>query len=439
MRRVIENRMLAEDYVIKNFPQSRSLRWIVETGADVRAEVAEIENKKRVAPSDAVLVDIAVVYHHWSLSKGEAKWNHAARAALDRVVDRDRGSYYYHTVDAMLSGRPLQSEQLLSLTQQAKTWPDDWWMAQLALHFGAGDTLNLPRIHGREVRAFLQFLIMFVIEAVIVIAGLLCAWHSWREFQKVLPANASQKAVRRLHRLWGPEVMLVWFSLAGIASIVIAALASYLISRIMQSFPGDSWTLWWVSVALGTLAAIATLVAWPMIIPWGMARSWRGLRHVFDLRLSEFKRARWWLVGMLMSGLSLGVYLLVDLLCRNLMLDVGATDSASRLFVEWGPAALPVGIVLGAVAAPFCEEVLFRGFLFNAFANRFGNYTGAVASSLIFSAGHFYGWFGSIFVFFYGIIFCFVYRKTGRLEASIIMHACVNLPLIILGWLSWSA
>ena len=339
----------------------------------------------------------------------------------------------------MLRGRQLDPEQLTSLSEQAGQWPDDWWISQIARHHGIGGQIDEARIHTREVRALAQRVSGFVLEVTAVIAGLALASLAWRLLRHPLPATPVQKASRRLHRVWGPERMLIWFSLAGIGYVVATALSGNLLRQITESFPGEAMTRWWLSAVMSGVAAVGVFVLWPVMIRWGMARAWRGLWHVFDLRLAEIKRPRWWLLGAAVSGLTFSACGLVEMLLRHFKLGADGTAGVSRLMVEWGPAALPFGIIFGVIAAPVCEELLFRGFLFNAFANRFGDVAGAVISSAIFSAGHFYGWTGAVLVFVYGMVFSFIYRRTGRLEANIIAHACVNLLLIPLGWLSWSA
>jgi membrane protease YdiL (CAAX protease family) len=91
--------------------------------------------------------------------------------------------------------------------------------------------------------------------------------------------------------------------------------------------------------------------------------------------------------------------------------------------------------VLAAVAAPFMEEFVFRGFLFNAFARYLPVWAAATISGIIFGISH-----GSPTAFLplagSGIVLAYVYARSGSLTASMITHALfnlVNVALLALG------
>lgn len=76
--------------------------------------------------------------------------------------------------------------------------------------------------------------------------------------------------------------------------------------------------------------------------------------------------------------------------------------------------------------APFVEELLFRGFLFNAFRRTFGFWVGALAVSLLFAVAHQQVNVG-IDVFVLSMFLCFLREKTSSLWPSIGLHALKNL------------
>jgi len=82
--------------------------------------------------------------------------------------------------------------------------------------------------------------------------------------------------------------------------------------------------------------------------------------------------------------------------------------------------------ILGAVVlAPIVEESLFRGFIYSPFRRRIGHKSTAVLSSLIWSLGHYdVGFSGGLVVL--GIIFIYLYAKTGSLLPSIVVHAGIS-------------
>jgi hypothetical protein len=90
-----------------------------------------------------------------------------------------------------------------------------------------------------------------------------------------------------------------------------------------------------------------------------------------------------------------------------------------------GDAALAV--LSAVVAAPFFEEVVFRGLLFATFRRRFGLIVSALASALIFAAAHGYGWVGLFSVLWSGALWAWSYERTRSLVPGMLAHAAVNL------------
>jgi uncharacterized protein len=81
--------------------------------------------------------------------------------------------------------------------------------------------------------------------------------------------------------------------------------------------------------------------------------------------------------------------------------------------------------VLAVVMAPFFEEMFFRGFLFKGFANSWGWFWGAVASSALFSLAHLQlDIFVPIFALGFALAWC--YHRTGSLWTNITLHALFN-------------
>lgn len=78
------------------------------------------------------------------------------------------------------------------------------------------------------------------------------------------------------------------------------------------------------------------------------------------------------------------------------------------------------------VAAPFAEEVFFRGFLFQALRNSWGTLGGAAGSAAIFSAIHFeLDKFVPLFIL--GVALALLFQKTRSLWPCIMLHAINNI------------
>ncbi|MBC7246801.1 MAG: CPBP family intramembrane metalloprotease [Actinobacteria bacterium] len=96
------------------------------------------------------------------------------------------------------------------------------------------------------------------------------------------------------------------------------------------------------------------------------------------------------------------------------------------------------GVII-VVAAPLCEELFFRGYLYPAMRDRLGVWAAVFLNGFIFSAVHFslYGLLGRTLS---GALFCLLYEYTDNLWSSVTAHALNNfvaffLPLAVM----WSS
>lgn len=100
-------------------------------------------------------------------------------------------------------------------------------------------------------------------------------------------------------------------------------------------------------------------------------------------------------------------------------------DTVKILQESTDPLILGLMAFAAVVAAPLCEEIVFRGYLYGV-AKRFaGPWAAGISSALIFGAAH-----GSIAallpLFVFGCVLAFIYEKTGSLWAPIAVHFCFN-------------
>ncbi len=87
--------------------------------------------------------------------------------------------------------------------------------------------------------------------------------------------------------------------------------------------------------------------------------------------------------------------------------------------------------LIGVVFAPFVEELVFRGFLFNAVLRYAPAAIAAIVSAAIFGSLHIVGAHGAqwgVFfpIFAVGLVLAWVYRTTGKLSASMTAHGLFN-------------
>ena len=89
------------------------------------------------------------------------------------------------------------------------------------------------------------------------------------------------------------------------------------------------------------------------------------------------------------------------------------------------PLTLGLMAVAAVIAAPICEEIVFRGYLYPA-AKRFaGPWVACICTALIFASAH--GNVGALLpLFVFGCVLVFIYEKTGSIWAPIAVHLCFN-------------
>lgn len=107
-------------------------------------------------------------------------------------------------------------------------------------------------------------------------------------------------------------------------------------------------------------------------------------------------------------------------------------EAAVSLFSSNHDVALGISFgVLAALVAPFVEELIFRGFLFNAILRYTPFWVAAVVSGLVFGMSH-----GSPTAFFplacSGVVLAYVYYRTGSLTASMVTHGLFNTVNVLL-------
>lgn len=89
-------------------------------------------------------------------------------------------------------------------------------------------------------------------------------------------------------------------------------------------------------------------------------------------------------------------------------------------------------LLLAGLIAPVLEELVFRGFLYQAWERQWGWLVSMSLTSLLFALYHRVFWSA----FLSSIVFVCLYRRTGSLWAPIVAHAAANISLWypLIGW-----
>lgn len=108
--------------------------------------------------------------------------------------------------------------------------------------------------------------------------------------------------------------------------------------------------------------------------------------------------------------------------------------------LAWGPSSLTaISLVEYVAFAPVFEELAFRGLLFAILRRKFRFLPAALMSASIFAVAHGYGLVGFISVLWSGLLWAWIYEKTGSLLPGILAHAMNNLLvcLSVMALLRW--
>ncbi|MEM7231524.1 MAG: type II CAAX endopeptidase family protein [Planctomycetota bacterium] len=189
-------------------------------------------------------------------------------------------------------------------------------------------------------------------------------------------------------------------------------------------------TVWTAAVLLPVLYALARLTPWgreiSFTLHWGLAIS----VIVWAIRTQGGTDG----IGLKHAGLGLLAYaLLVTAYCAVL---IGVYKSEPLKGWQWAQIGWHSrwAVAFIAISAGFCEEVIFRGFLFTAL-KRTGNplWLAMPASTLSFVLFHGILPLPLMVIFFIGgMIFVAVYHKTKNLWVTVVMHGVWDATVLLI-------
>lgn len=214
------------------------------------------------------------------------------------------------------------------------------------------------------------------------------------------------RVIRRNFSLLGLGIFVMLISGTLLASVAVAA-AEYLWPGVMES----DWGMWLLSYIplYGIAIPLGLLVIRkvPAVMP---ARySWKPGQLAVIVTVSFF---------MMYAGnyLGMGITALLQLI-------PGVTATNPVLSITSGTALLP-RVLIVSLAAPFIEEYVFRKALIDRM-QLYGQKTAVVVSAALFGLFH-----GNLSQFFYafalGLVFGYIYVKSGKLRYSIGLHVLIN-------------
>lgn len=206
---------------------------------------------------------------------------------------------------------------------------------------------------------------------------------------------------------WGPSGALL-----GALAAIVAGLVLGLPALFFTDGEGDLTTTGNVVAQLGLVLG---LVAVPLFVArsHGAATVGEALRRL-GVRRFQPSAFLWMVVAVV-------VYLLFAALYSILILEPEQEDIAEG----FGP--VPLQVLLIVIAAPFAEELCFRGMLFGGLRERLPVVPAALIAGAVFGILHAFTGISAVPpLIVFGFIFCLLYEKTGSIVPGMLLHLLNN-------------
>lgn len=106
-------------------------------------------------------------------------------------------------------------------------------------------------------------------------------------------------------------------------------------------------------------------------------------------------------------------------------------DTVRLLQQSEDPLVLGLMAAAAVIAAPLCEEIVFRGYFYPVLKKFSGTWPAAICSSLVFACAH-GNLTAALPLFLFGGLLVLLYEKTGSLWAPVAVHLCFNGATVVI-------
>ena len=396
-------------------------RWLyamtADTGADERAHaIAWYEELARSSDQPVVQLQLAVLVAEAGQQDRVRRMNHEWMHRADPFPSYRRlihAAYVEPQLD-VIDERALQAEL-------AEAVPAGWFYDRLAIHLAerAGDTALLTAsrlsLATRAAQILWRIRILTIVEFVLIFVGLISV--------AMLMARRQGSACFAIGKAPLPPP---WRGRVGAVVLLRGGAAGVLITIAFLFLDVESP---WLRLSAMPMATIPLLL---------MAQ-----RHLFGPAGLDMSTGLGLLPAVRSGWLRLALAVMA-LLAAGLLGEWGLGVLADRLdlsshWTEWFDADLVWGsgmVLIGSllefvVFAPIFEEIVFRGLLFGTLRRKYGWNGSAICSAALFASAHGYGALGFFSVFWSGMLWAWMYEKTGSLLPGICAHALNNLLVCV--------
>ena len=147
-------------------------------------------------------------------------------------------------------------------------------------------------------------------------------------------------------------------------------------------------------------------------------------KNVIEKHPSNWAQAiLWGLIGLVLVIVGQMIILKITALLGQ---STASTNTTTLLTVGQQYPAFFLAIIIGA---PIMEEIVFRKVIFGNLSAVTGKIGAALIASVLFSFAHADGHF--ILYAFIGLLFCWLYQHTGRIQTSMTAHILMNASVVL--------
>ncbi|HKY71815.1 MAG TPA: CPBP family intramembrane glutamic endopeptidase [Nitrospira sp.] len=292
-------------------------------------------------------------------------------------------------------------------------WFYDRLMVRLALRAGHTDLAAVIQQQSdrRADRLYGYSRTLTAIELILMLLGSVCLLSIWR---------SRSKGSNRV-RLHDPGIPPPWPGRVGAAVLLRGgAMGAIIMAFCLLYLPPENASLRALAIPLTNIPLLA-LAYYHLFRPAGMT-----FEEGFGLGLP------WSALGRLMTAVlavvAAGLWgeWFMDRLTEQWQLASHWTEWFDEDLV-WGSNPLTmVSLLEYVILAPLFEELVFRGLLFAILRRKFRFLPAALISALMFGLAHGYGVVGLMSVCWSGVLWAWIYEKTGSLAPGILAHAINN-------------
>ncbi|MBA2253246.1 MAG: CPBP family intramembrane metalloprotease, partial [Nitrospirales bacterium] len=348
---------------------------------------------------------------HLQLAILEAEAGHLedVRPRLKEWDDRENPfPLFARLIRATYVDRPVNLTTARSFqAESADVLPTGWFYDKVATRLaeGSGDSARLMAIKAESAARLTPLLqkvrFMTAGELLIVLLGVGAILGLLRHRSEPYPVGTA-------------AIPPLWRGRLGIAVLIRGGAMGMLLSVAFLFLETDSLLVRFSSIPLASLPLLV-LTRQYLLAPHGI-----GFLTGFGLRLIPTGQARLMtaVLGVLAAGL-IGEWA-IGLIAERWQVSSHWTEWFDADLV-WGEGLVVVVSLLEfVVLAPLFEELAFRGLLFGTLRRKFTWSTSAVLSAAVFAIAHGYGVLGFVSVFWSGLLWAWIYEKTGSLLPSIL-------------------